>query len=75
MSKFRVAFDSDWQGDFDTLDEAVEGAQEVSATGRTTWVAERRGLLPNRLRATFPEERREIAERAWRMGNQNPAGV
>src|SRR5512144_2928235 len=41
-AKFCVAFDGQWQEDFDTLSEAVQWAQEVSATGRMTWVAERR---------------------------------
>ena len=65
MPTFRVAFDGEWQEKFDTLGEAVEWAQEVSATGRTTWVVEHR-LRGDLLRATFPEENREDAERAWR---------
>ena len=66
MSRFRVAFDGEWQENFDTLGEAVEWAQEVSATGRTTWVVERR-LIGDRLRATFPEQNHEDAEKAWRV--------
>jgi hypothetical protein len=65
MSTFRVCFDGKWQEDFDTLDEAAELGREVAATGRTVWVAERRFLRRDRLRATFPEERREMAEAAW----------
>jgi hypothetical protein len=78
MAKFRVAFDGEWQEDFDTLLEAAAWAQEVSTTGRTTWVVEQRrawGLLPDRLCAAFPEERREIAEKAWRRASQVPAGT
>jgi hypothetical protein len=45
-------------------------AQEFAETGRMTWVVER-GLLgfSNRLRASFPEGRREYAEEAWRAAN------
>jgi hypothetical protein len=68
VARFRVAFDGAWQGDFDILTDAVEWAQDVSATtGRETWVVERRFLgFSERLRASFPEERRERAEELWR---------
>jgi hypothetical protein len=66
VAKFRVAFDGKWQEKFDSLAEAVEWAQEVSATGRMTWVVERRAWRPDRLRASFPEERRKEAEFGWR---------
>jgi len=66
MPSYRVAFDSEWQGDFDTLAKALRWAEEVSATGRTTWVVERRPWRrEDRLCATFPHESRESAERAW----------
>lgn len=69
VTKFRVAFDGEWQEDFDTLSDAAEWAQQVSGTGRTTWVVERRSrwLLrrSNRLRAVFPEEARGEAEKSW----------
>jgi hypothetical protein len=57
MARFRVAFDGEWQGEFDTLSEAVEWAQEVSSTERTTRVVERRPFFLVRLRAVFPEDR------------------
>jgi hypothetical protein len=64
MSRFRVAFDGEWQEDFDTLAEAEEWAREVSLTGRKTWVIERHGLS-HRFRAGFPEgQERELRE-AW----------
>ena len=65
MSRFRVAFDGEWQEDFDTLDEAVEWAQEVSQTGRLTFVAKRRRLFSWRLLAAFPEDRAEEATKLW----------
>jgi hypothetical protein len=65
MAKFMVSFDGKWQEDFDALDQAIEWADEVAATGRMVWVVERRFLRRDRLRATFPKERREIAEAAW----------
>ena len=66
MPSYRVAFDSEWQGDFDTLAKAVKWAEEVSATGRTTWVVERRPWRrEDRLCATFPQESSESAEKAW----------
>jgi hypothetical protein len=69
MATFRVAFDGEWQEDFDTLAEAAEWAQEVSRTGRMTWVVERRrlSLRQLRLRAVFPEERAEEAREAWKQ--------
>jgi len=42
MSTFRVGFDGHWQEDFDSFDEAVEWAQQVSSTGRIASVVERR---------------------------------
>jgi hypothetical protein len=65
-AKFCVAFDSQWQEDFDTLSEAVQWAQEVSSTGRMTWVAERRPFFRVRLRAVFPESRAQEGKKAWR---------
>jgi sigma54-dependent transcription regulator len=63
MATYRVAFDGKWQGRFDDLSSAVEWAQEVAETGRMTWVVEhRRSRLRARLRAAFPEERRDEAE-------------
>ena len=62
-AKFSVAFDGQWQEEFDTLSEAVEWAQEVSATGRMTWVAERRPFFLVRLRAVFPESRAQEGKR------------
>lgn len=73
MATYRVAFDGKWQGKFDDLADAVEWAKAVSETGRTTWVVEHRALrLRSRLRATFPEERREEAEKAWSTRSYNP---
>ena len=75
MPTFRVCFDFKWQGSFDTLDEAVEWAREVSKTGRETWVIERRGLLRRHyFRAGFPEDRAEELERAWRK-RPRPTGA
>jgi len=68
VARFRVAFDGEWQEDFDTLADAVEWAQEVSLTGRTTYVVERRAHV-HRVRAAFPEERAKEAKRAWRAWN------
>jgi hypothetical protein len=68
MARFRVAFDGRWQEDFDTLPEAEEWAQEVSATGRTTYVIEHR-RLSNHFRLAFPEERADEAKRAWKREN------
>ncbi|MGC1801991.1 MAG: hypothetical protein WA701_16530 [Solirubrobacterales bacterium] len=65
MAKFLVGFDGKWHEKFDSLDEAVEWAQEVSETGREVWVAERSWFGRGRLRAVFPEERRKMAEAVW----------
>ena len=65
MAKFVVGFDGKWHETFDSLDEAVEWAQEVSETGREVWVAQRGWLGRGRLRAVFPEERRKMAEAVW----------
>jgi hypothetical protein len=64
MARFRVAFDGEWQEDFDTLADAVEWAKDVSTTGRTTWVVERR-LLFSRFRVAFPMERTREARELW----------
>ena len=64
VATFRVAFDNHWQGNFDTLADAMEWAQEVSATGRTVLVIERRGLS-SRFRAAFPQERAREIEEDW----------
>ena len=66
--KFRVTFDGHWQGDFDTLADAMEWAEEVSQTGRTVLVIERR-TLSNRFRAAFPQERAREAEEDWKRTN------
>jgi hypothetical protein len=63
-ARFRVAFDGEWQGEFDDLTEAVEWAREVSLTGRKTWVIERKGLS-HRFRAGFPEDRANELEKEW----------
>ena len=76
MAVFRVSFDGKWQEDFDNLRDAVEWAEEVSETGRMTWVVEfRLAGLSKRLRATFPEERREEAEERWRIALRTGAGA
>jgi hypothetical protein len=71
-TSFHVAFGEKWQRDFDSLPEAKKWAKEVSGSGPMTWVVERwegnrpEGVPPGcRLRATFPEERREEAVRLW----------
>lgn len=65
MSTFRVAFDGEWQGDFDTLADAIEWAQEVALTGRMTYVIERWGVI-SRFRTAFPEERVDELRREWK---------
>ena len=66
MARFRVAFDGEWQADFDSLPEAVEWAREVSETGRMSWVVEERAWgLRSHLRAAFPDERSEEARHRW----------
>lgn len=73
---FHVAFDEAWQRDFESLADAVEWAQVVSGTGRMTWVVERREEEFTgdccRLRATFPEARREEAGRVWLQSRTFP---
>lgn len=72
-TSFHVAFGEKWRRDFESLADAKEWAKEVSRkNGRMTWVVERwegnrpEGIPPGcRLRATFPEERREEARRIW----------
>jgi hypothetical protein len=64
MATFRVAFDNHWQEDFDALADAMEWAEEVSLTGRTVLVVERRGLS-TRFRAGFPQERAREVEEDW----------
>ena len=64
MATFRVCFDGEWQGDFDTLTDAEEWAQEVSLTGRTTYVIERRAFIC-RFRSAFPVERADEAKKHW----------
>jgi hypothetical protein len=66
--KFRVAFDGHWQEEFDTLADAVEWAQEVSQTGRTTWVVERRPFSL-RFQAAFPMEHADEAKKEWKRRN------
>jgi hypothetical protein len=65
MPTFRVAFDGEWQGDFDTLADAVEWAEEVAMTGRMTYVIERRVLL-SRFRTAFPQERAAELKKHWK---------
>jgi hypothetical protein len=61
-----VAFDGQWQEDFQTLPEALKWAEEVSQTGRTTYVIEWRGFLRGHLfRTSFPQEGAREAEQAW----------
>lgn len=76
-AKFRVSFDGEWQEDFGTLDEAIEWAQEVSLTGRMTWVVERHIFTPHfwRLRAAFPEDRAEEARRLWEAARSANVGA
>ena len=67
-TSFHVAFDEKWQRDFESLADAEEWAQGVSSGGRITWVVERWEANPSvgcRLRATFPEDRREEAGEIW----------
>jgi hypothetical protein len=45
MSTYRVAFDGKWHGDFDSLPDSLEWAQEVSLTERMASVVERRALV------------------------------
>jgi hypothetical protein len=65
MSTFRVCFDGEWQEDFDTLADATQWAQEVSLTGRATYVIERR-LFISHFRSAFPEERADELRKHWK---------
>jgi hypothetical protein len=78
-TSFHVAFGEKWRRDFDSLPEAKRWAKEVSGSGPMTWVVERwegnrpEGVPPGcRLRATFPEERREEAVRLWARSKAFP---
>lgn len=75
-TSFHVAFDEKWQGDFESLADAVEWAEVVSrTTGRMTWVVERmegNRSVACRLRTTFPEERREEAGEIWLQSRTFP---
>lgn len=79
-TSFHVALGETWQRDFESLADAKEWAKEVSSrNGRMTWVVERwegnhaEGIPPGcRLRATFPEERREEAWRIWSQSKAFP---
>jgi hypothetical protein len=71
VPRFRVTFDGEWQGEFHDLAEALEYAEEAAATGRMTWVIERRLWgVRNRLCATFPQEQHDRAEKLWRAANR-----
>ena len=59
MARFEVGFDGRWHETFDDLDEAVEWAEEVAATGRTVDVVRRRFGLFRRFVTAFPESNRE----------------
>jgi hypothetical protein len=76
VTSFHVAFEEKWQRDFKSLADAGEWAQAVSSsTGRMTWVVERwerNGLAGCRLRAAFPEERREEAGKIWLQSTPFP---
>lgn len=65
MGKWFVSFDGKWQESFGELDEAVEWAAEVAATGRTVDVAQRRWLRGWKLVEVFPESARASREAAW----------
>jgi hypothetical protein len=65
MATYRVAFDGEWQEDFDYLDDAVPWAREVADTGRLVHVV-KKGLLRYTLVAVFPEDKGEIGEKRWR---------
>jgi hypothetical protein len=74
-ARFRVAFDGEWQGDFDAIDDAVEWAREISETGRMTWVVERQALfLRWRLQASFPQDRALEARKLWDAAARANAG-
>lgn len=71
--------DEEWQGGVESLADAKEWAKELSKNGSLTWVVERwegnpaEGIPPGcRLRATFPEERREEAWRIWHHSSAFP---
>jgi hypothetical protein len=62
---YRVAFDGQWQGDFEDRDVALDWAGSVGKTGRIVHVAARRRLLGLKLVAVFPESEAEEGRRLW----------
>ena len=68
MGNWYVGFDRRWQGSFADLDEAVEWAEEVAATGRTVDVAKRYFLIGKKFVTAFPESERELREAMWKAG-------
>jgi hypothetical protein len=65
MVRYKVCFDGKWQGKFDR-DDALEWARDVAETGRLVVVVKRRGIVPPKLVAVFPEDRAEEGRRQWR---------
>ena len=66
MSRYRVCFDGEWQGDFDEPEDALAWGHEVAKTGRIVHVAKARWVLPMKLLAVFPEDREHEATHLWR---------
>ena len=70
MPRFRVSFDGKSQETFDNLEEATSWAEEVSETGRMTWVIETRLLRVPQLRAVFPLQRAEEGAALFRVAKE-----
>ena len=73
MARYRVGFDGEWQGDFETEADAVEWGSGVGETGRTVYVVRYAGLS-RKLVAVFPVSEEAKARKRWRRRGSPSAG-